>query len=34
MDISSIPVVINQNHCLHCGRCSEICPKQCVEKRG
>ena len=33
IDISSVPVVINQNHCLHCGRCAEICPKQCIEKR-
>lgn len=34
IDISSVPVVINQNHCLHCGRCAEICPKQCIVKRG
>ena len=34
IDMSSVPVVINQNHCLHCGRCAEICPKQCIEKRG
>ena len=34
IDISSVPVTINQNHCLHCGRCAEICPKQCIEKRG
>ena len=34
IDLSSVPVVINQNHCLHCGRCAEICPKQCIEKRG
>lgn len=32
IDISSIPVVIDQNHCLHCGRCAEICPKQCIKK--
>lgn len=25
--------VIDQNHCLHCGRCAEICPKQVIEKR-
>ena len=30
----SIPVVINQKHCLHCGRCAQTCPKQCVKKRG
>lgn len=34
IDISSLPVIINQNHCLHCGRCAEICPKQCIKKRG
>lgn len=34
IDISSVPVVINQNHCLHCGRCAQICPKQCIEKIG
>ncbi len=34
IDISSVPVVIDQNHCLHCGRCAEICPKQCIKKRG
>ena len=27
-------VVIEQNHCLHCGRCAQICPKQTIEKRG
>ncbi len=34
IDISSVPVVINQNHCLHCGRCAKICSKQCIRKRG
>ncbi len=34
IDISTKPVVIDQNHCLHCGRCAEICPKQTIEKRG
>ena len=34
IDISSVPVVIDQNHCLHCGRCAEIRPKQCIKKRG
>ena len=34
IDISSVPVTINQNHCLHRVRCAEICPKQCIEKRG
>lgn len=32
IEISSTPVVINQNHCLHCGRCAEICPKQTIKK--
>lgn len=26
-------VVIDQHHCLHCGRCAETCPKQVIEKR-
>lgn len=26
--------VIDQHHCLHCGRYAEICPKQTIEKRG
>ncbi len=34
IDISSKPVVIDQNHCLHCGRCAEICPKQIITKKG
>lgn len=34
IDISVKPVVINQNHCLHCGNCFEICPMQAIVKRG
>ncbi len=34
IDISGIPVVIDQNRCLRCGRCARICPKQTIEKRG
>ena len=34
IDISRTPVVIDQHHCLHCGRCAETCPKQIIEKRG
>ena len=34
IDVSSVPVVINQKHCLHCGRCAEICPGHCIKKRG
>ena len=33
IDISKKPVVIDPNHCLHCGRCAEICPRQIIEKR-
>lgn len=33
IDITTIPVVIDQNRCLHCGQCKEICPKQAIEKR-
>ena len=32
IDISSVPVVIDQNRCLHCGRCAETCPKQVIVK--
>jgi uncharacterized pyridoxamine 5'-phosphate oxidase family protein/NAD-dependent dihydropyrimidine dehydrogenase PreA subunit len=34
IDISVKPVVINQNHCLHCGNCFEICPMRAIVKRG
>lgn len=34
IDISQIPVVIDQNRCLRCGRCAEICPKRTIERRG
>lgn len=34
IDITKKPVEIDQNHCLHCGRCAEICPKQVIVKRG
>ena len=33
IDITTIPVVIDQNRCLHCGQCKEIFPKQAIEKR-
>ena len=33
IDITKKPVVIDQHHCLHCGRCAEVCPKQTIEKR-
>lgn len=33
IDITKKLVVIDQHHCLHCGRCAETCPKQVIEKR-
>ena len=32
IDVSQKPVVIDQKHCLHCGRCAEICPVQTIHK--
>ncbi len=34
IDIAQKPVVIEQNHCLHCGRCVQSCPMHAIEKRG
>ena len=33
IDISRLPVEIDQHRCLHCGRCAEICPRQTIERR-
>lgn len=33
VDVSSIPAVIQQEHCLHCGNCYEICPARAIEWR-
>jgi len=33
IDLSSMPAVIQQEHCLHCGRCMEACMFNAVEKR-
>lgn len=33
IDIRSIPFVIVQKNCLHCGNCKEICSFDAVEKR-
>ena len=33
IDISRRPVVIQQEHCLHCGNCLEICPAEAIERR-
>lgn len=32
IDISTKPVVINQNNCLHCGNCYTICPARAIQK--
>lgn len=33
IDLSVKPLVIRQEHCLHCGNCMEACPFGAVEKR-
>lgn len=33
IDMSAKPFVIQQEHCLHCGNCMEVCPFGAVEKR-
>lgn len=33
IDISSCPAKIQQEHCLHCGKCQEICPMRAIERR-
>ncbi|MFR7451066.1 MAG: 4Fe-4S binding protein [Gemmiger sp.] len=33
IDISAKPVVIRQEHCLHCGNCFEICPARAIVRR-
>ena len=33
IDISTKPVVIQQEHCLHCGNCYEVCPARAIERR-
>ena len=34
IDISGKPAVIQQQNCLHCGNCHEICPARAIVKRG
>ena len=34
IDVTKGKVSINQAHCLHCGRCYEICQKKAILKRG
>ena len=33
IDITRKPVLIEQEHCLHCGNCLEVCPARAVERR-
>lgn len=33
IDTSRKPVIIDQNRCLHCGNCFEICPTHAIAKR-
>lgn len=33
IDLSQVPVVIDQTHCLRCGLCKEACPLQAIEQR-
>ncbi len=34
IDITRKPVLIAQEHCLHCGNCLAVCPAGAVERRG
>ena len=33
IDISTRPVVIQQEHCLRCGNCDAVCPARAIERR-
>ena len=33
IDMSTKPLVIQQEHCLHCGTCMSVCPFGAIEKR-
>ena len=33
IEFTNVPAVINQKHCLHCGKCLEICPQKAVVRR-
>lgn len=33
IDVSSVPLIIRQDHCLHCGSCMVVCPAGAVLKR-
>ena len=32
INTDSVPLVIDQSHCLHCGNCAEVCPVGAAEK--
>ena len=34
IDVSGIPAVIDQNHCLRCGRCTEACAQRAIAQKG
>lgn len=34
IDFASIPAVIQQEHCLRCGNCMEVCPQRAVIREG
>lgn len=33
IDLTSLPALIQQEHCLHCGNCYEVCPNKAIERR-
>lgn len=33
INLSDVPVIIDQSHCLRCGLCKEACPLQAIEQR-
>ena len=33
IDLTKKPLVIEQEHCLHCGNCMAVCPFGAVERR-
>lgn len=33
IDVSTVPVVIQQEHCAHCGNCFAACPEQAIARK-
>lgn len=33
IDLSAIPVSIDEHHCIHCGKCAQSCPEGAIIKR-